>query len=357
MGNVFDYLDWRGDIGFEKVGITDADTLVFSAMAYLPFDRIVPDDCDGDKINLSMALQKMIMSVDKSQYHLKEDLKLAKHLLNCPRFTALDVTGYVNIFETEKQEQFSAVTFIMPGGDNVITFRGTDGTIVGWKEDFNMGILETIPSQEDALTYLRKAALRHKGDFYICGHSKGGNLSMYCAAFCEDEIKDRIVSVWNLDGPGFNTETVSTQGYIKIKDRIKSFLPQSSVVGMLLEHEEDSTVIHSKATSILQHNIYSWEIKRADFVKEDSLRDSSLLVDSTMKDWIIRMDPEKRTRLTDGLYTIFSGLKAKSLSELTEPRNIIEIMKNAANLDPETKSLVNETAGIFKESYKMHKKK
>lgn len=235
---------------------------------------------------LYIAARQVLASVQLSDAPRacgKEDQQLLTQLLQSPRYADILLDGYENIFDPVRQEQFAALTLHLPDGSAAVAFRGTDGTLVGWKEDFNMAFSTVVPAQLDAVRYLSDVAERTQGGIYLCGHSKGGNLAVYAAAFCAPEVQQRILGVRNFDGPGFTQQVLSQTGFARILPRVRTYLPRSSVVGMLLEHEEAFTIVESRSVGIYQHNVYQWEIARGGFVELQQLSASSHLMDRALK--------------------------------------------------------------------------
>ena len=369
MSDYYDYLSWRGDISFSDVGMCEADYIVFCAVSYLPFDGLVSEDLQTP-VRLGDAIKKMRDLVAQTQkpkktkkaaaketsdreYMFKGDDRLTELIIESPRFAEIEMSGFVNRIDTEQQKQFCAMTFRLPDGDIVVTFRGTDSTIVGWKEDFNMGFMYELPSQKDAVEYLKDAAKAFPREkIYVCGHSKGGNLAMYSSFFCPARVQKRIVSVRNLDGPGFIEEVLGKEGPKGILERTKSYIPQSSVVGMLLSHEEPYLVVHSTNYALMQHQLNSWEIRRGEPVEEEGTTNSSRRIDRTLKQWVSEMSIEQRGKLIDGVYEIVSESDAKTLAELATGKSTLAMIKAMSKLDDEQKVLFRTAYKIFKESLK-----
>lgn len=355
MGDIFDYLEWRGDIAFTGHGICDADFGVFGCLSYIPFDDIVSDSFKENRV-LKTALEKVLAlegeNADGRTFQMKEDRSFLEKLRDCPRYTDIRLTGYVNIRDTKKQEQFAAMTLLLPEGSILILFRGTDRTLVGWREDFNMSFAETLPSQRDAVKYIEKAASKLKGNIIVCGHSKGGNLAMYSAAHCNGRIRDRIGKIVNLDGPGFFKENVDTAGLMSISDRIVSFIPQASIVGMLLEHEEKSVLVHSTAPLFSQHHIYTWGFRRGGFEEEKELKAGSVVLDMALKQWVEEFTVHEREKLVEGLFDIVAESDAATLDELVKGRNVMALLKGFSHMDEETKAVLDRAYSIFKDAIK-----
>lgn len=347
MSDIFDYLTWRGDMDFSADPINCVDALIFSRISYFPFDAI-RENMDGSALTISEAwklLNTKYGKMSESDFLAADDLRLFSALSKSRRFGNLSLRNYKNIYNKQAQEQFAAVT-IECGKWSFIAYRGTDDTLVGWKEDFNMGFSSPVPSQAEAVRYLEESA-SYSNDLplYVGGHSKGGNLAVYAALFCTADVQSRIAAVYNNDGPGFDRDVISGAAFRTLKDRIFTFVPQSSVVGMLLEHEENYIVIHSTQTGILQHDLYSWEVLGKDFIRLSSTTNGSRFVDRTLKDWVAQMSFEQRSSFFDSLYDIVSSTNAESFSELKEDwfKNSKIIINSLMNKDEETKKIIIKT--------------
>lgn len=354
VSNILDYLTWRGDLPIKSVPLNDVDLLVLARMAYAPFDGVVPGDFADTKVTLGEAAKSVLKNVaaGKAAFRIDTDADLLKLLSGSPRFSGLPLTGYVNRFDENDEEQFSAVTACLPDGGAIIAFRGTDGTLIGWKEDFNMSLADAVPAQLDAVNYLEAAGLILPGELSLAGHSKGGNLAVYSAAFCGADLQKRIVSVRSFDGPGFGERTVRDRGFHEIVERTRTILPQSSVVGMLLEHEEDFSIVESRSVSILQHNPYFWEIARSGFLPVETLTNSSQFIDQTLKTWVREMPADLREKMINGVFSILSASDGRTLRDLWNGKNTLAVLRAASNLDDETKAVLSEAFKMLKASAK-----
>ena len=354
--NVISYLEWRGDISLAKLPLCEADYAVIGCCSYFPYDGIVPEGFDNEPVSVWNAINRVReledVGGDGRCFHYKEDDEMTQRLLTSPRFTSLGLLGFRNIIDEEKQEQFSAITFVLPNRQNVVVFRGTDRTLTGWKEDFNMFYLENVPSQDEALRYLEEAAGYLDGSIYVCGHSKGGNLSMYAAAYCSPEVKNRIKAVVSLDGPGFSKERVESEEFQSIKDILYSFVPQQSIVGMLLEHPEKHSVVHSSKAAFWQHSLYSWEVRRGDFIRETDIKKLSRNMDSTLKNFFITIDVDKREKLVEGFWKVVEGSGADNTEDLFTFKSTINMMKSMGKIDDETRLIMSEATKLFMKAFK-----
>ena len=356
MANLLDYLAWRGDLPFRMIPFCEVDCLILCRLSYIPFDGIVPAAPDGAPVPLALAAGEALRLAgeqgDGRYFRLQEDAGLLALLRESTRFSGAGLSYYVNQFDASRQEQFSAITIRLPDRTEFLSFRGTDGTLVGWKEDFNLGYCDVIPAQLDAAKYLETAAGILSGPLRVGGHSKGGNLAVYASAFCRKELQNRIVSVRNMDGPGFNEKVIASEGYKSIMARTRTFLPQSSVFGMLLEHAEDFVLVHSVNFGISQHDPYSWEVVRDGFVPVEGFTNSSQFVDDTLRTWIAGMDPALREKMIDGMFSVFSASDSRMLRDLWSGKKTLTMLKAFGDLDEETKGAILEAFRILRNSAK-----
>ena len=349
MNNILDYIKWRGDLLMEKVPFCDVDALILSQLVYTRLTDIVSEDFDGEPVTIGAAGR--IALAEPERLKQDEDDDLWKLAVESARFKDLVLTGHIDHFDIESEKQFSAVTVLLPDGKAAIVYRGTDLTIVGWKEDFNMSFADFVPAQEEAVNYLNAAAKALADrEFYVCGHSKGGNLAVYGSAFCQADIRHRILQVRNFDGPGFSQENIEKPGMRAILPKTRTFLPQSSVVGMLLEHEEEFTVIHSKSIGLMQHDLYTWEIMGGGFVVEEETTDSSQFIDKALKQWLQNMPKEKREGFVETVFSILDDCDAVTLKELFSKRNALTVMKNLTGMEAGERELIQEGMHILRRS-------
>lgn len=327
MATIFDYLDWRGDLLFTQDGPNAVDALIFSGLAYIPFvgkTAEVPDE----PVTLREAAEAFLALEDcEERVRLKNDLPLLQMAALSQRFGSAKITMYRDLLIPEQETQFAAVTFLLDDGTAFLAFRGTDDTLVGWKEDFNMSFQQTVPAQRLALQYTRDVALEYNLPLRLGGHSKGGNVAVFAAARSSPMIQSRILEVYNHDGPGFTDYLMGDPGYIAMVPRIRTYIPQSSVIGMLLEHEEPYTVIKSRQVGLLQHDFYSWEVLGRDFVRMEEVTEGSQRLDMAIKTWFSQMNNQERSQLVDVMFTLLGTGGVETAWDIFHPKNIRNYVK------------------------------
>ena len=344
MANIFDYMDWR-DISLEKLEFNEIDNLILARLSYFPFDDIIEDN---EEITIKEAYERYKTWGTTGRILQKEDIDLFPILANSIRFGKMKITNYINKVDPIQEKQFSAITILMPDDTMYVAYRGTDNTIVGWKEDFNMSFSELVASQTDAVYYLESIAKKFKKKIRIGGHSKGGNLAVYAAAFCTSKIKKRIINVYNNDGPGFCDKVVNSEEYKSILEKVHTYIPQTSIIGRLLNHEEETTILKSTETGIMQHDLYSWQVLGSKFVR-DELTNSSEFIDKTITDWLKVVAPEQREMFIDTFFEILNATEAKTLSDISSKKiaSAKTIIKTYQNINPETKEMMLKTLKVL----------
>ena len=354
MGTLYDYINWRGDLSFAEAPFNEVDSLIFSLLSYIDLDGIVSKEHAGPAVPLkTVANTFFAKNPDPKKISMgvivpKDIIKLFRMLKDTRRFRNVETKAYVNLIDTKKEMQFSATTFLPGDGTVLVAYRGTDDTLVGWKEDFNMSFLSVVPAQEEAERYLNEAALYAEGNIRLTGHSKGGNLAVYAAVHCHSEVKKRLIQAWSNDGPGFGSGMLNDPRYIDVRPIIKTLVPQSSIVGMLLEHDENYTVVKSRQTGPFQHDGLSWEVMGGSFVHLKDVTGESRRFNRTLNDWIQKMTPEQREQFVESLYQILSADNALTLTDL------VSITKNkwwqkGSNLDPHVHKTVQKTMAVLLE--------
>ena len=350
-GNVLDYLNWRGDLTFAQDGFNEVDNLVLCIISYINFRRVERLRSREPAQAMTLGEVCALLSEKDEQLGLSnlDYIPVLRAASETVRFGAVRMYGYECSHDDEREMQFAAVSFLLPDETLFIAFMGTDRSLVGWKEDLNMSFLESVPAQEDALAYLKDTAVRCPGPLRTGGHSKGGNLAVYAASLAPQAVQDRLLAVYNNDGPGFSGDLLRRPGSRRIADRVHTFVPQSSIVGMLLEHDEDYLVIRSSGAGPMQHDPYSWEILGPDFVRLESVTKGSRLVDRTLKDWLAGLEPGDRRGFIDSLYEILSSTNAVSLGDLSTGRlkNALAMLEASNRLSREEKARLSHALSLL----------
>ena len=344
MANIMDYLDWRGDIPCTVSAFNEVDNYIISKIGAPDFTGIIPESEREISIGEAVRLYREKYGDAGNYLGILASQSIAPAIWRLPsmaRYSALYLSGYVNKINPEQTEQFSALTVTLPGGRHFITFRGTDDTILAWKENFLMSVEKTVAAQRDALEYLKWAASAYPGELIVGGHSKGGNLAVFAAAAAPKEIQRRITDVYSFDGPGFHEDFLEAPGYIRIRSKLHVLVPRNSIVGVLLTQEPDLHVIKSSRTGIAAHDGFTWEVTRTGFVRSEALSRGSQSFDDIITAVLETMGPEDCRVFIDDLFGAFTATGAVTLTDMTEHRlRQAFFIVNSLRKSPESKKFV-----------------
>lgn len=326
--------------------------MIFSNFIYINLDNIVPylNNKNLDTINeenKEMEIRDVLKRENFSKMFKGTTLpesfeKFVYELAASRRFRNVKIKNFVNINDRKIEKQFAAITFVLDDEHSYIAFRGTDDTFNGWKEDFNMAFKCPVPSQEAALMYVENVYNSLTSKIYIGGHSKGGNLAVYTLVKSNNEIQNRIENVFSHDGPGFREEFINSEEFNKIKGKIKKTLPQSSIVGMLLQTQENYEIVNSDAFFIMQHEPFSWQIKDDDFDYTENLSGGAIYTNIKINEWIEKMSDEKREKFINQMFGALYATNETTFTGLASNwrKNLPIIMGKVKDLDDETKELI-----------------
>lgn len=353
MAGIFDYLKWRGDISMSAVPLTDADRLILAELCYIDLGAGEPTPLD-ELCHEALRRQQIIVDSGSthSLLHHKEDEELMRELIKSPRFSELKIGYCENKFSKSAEEQFAAMTVFLPYGAVLVVFRGTDWSLVGWKEDLNLTYADVLPAQKSAAEYLNRIAALHEGDLYVTGHSKGGNLAIYASAFCDAAVSERIVNVTSLDGPGFGEHIMNSPEYERIKDRVYTYMPSASIVGAILSRTGRFSIIKSRTHGFAQHIPYNWEIMGGGFVTGAERDGTTQLVELALNDWITGLTGEERKKFIDTVWSVFADLRIDELGDIFDGKNTRAIIKNYNSMDEESRRYISDTLAKLRECAK-----
>ena len=324
---------------FDRLPFNRVDSLILSWAAYLrlPEEHLEAHDWQGVRLGELLRAEDFGCLFQR-HWDVGSSRRLFTALAASPRFRDIRVMGYTQQTDPEQEKQFSAMTFQLNGDMGYVAFRGTDSTLVGWKEDFNMAFQYPVPSQEEAERYLAQAAKHCRGELRVGGHSKGGNLAVYAAAHSAGEVQERIARVYSHDGPGFLGAVLRSGEFQAVTSKIDKTLPQSSLVGMLLEQQEKFRIVKSDRAGFWQHDPFSWLVEGNDFCFLEELTPDAQYMDKTLNRWIGSLTTAERERFVDSLYGLVDAAHIETLAQLRAEwhESVPAILRAASQLDPDT---------------------
>ena len=344
--NVLDYLRWRGDLTLERDPFNEVDALLMCIVSYIDFARLEELRSKNPACALPLGAVCARLAGEDGQRGLSDrpHIPVLEAMAASARFREARIFGWESLHDEEKEMQFDAVSFLLPDETVFIAYMGTDRSLVGWKEDFNMSYLPSVPAQQRATAYAAEIAAACGGrPLRLGGHSKGGNLTVWAASHLPEAVQARILSAWNNDGPGFSEDLFASEGYGRVADRVRTFVPESSVIGILMEHTDDYEVIASTNRSVMQHEPLSWCVEGCRFVRLPRRSALGRLSDEALRDWFRGMTPEERAAFSEALFDVVShGGKVHSLDEL--PSGALagwaQLIRDVAEADGESRAVL-----------------
>ena len=352
MKNMLDYIKEFGHVSFEERAFSEIDALVLTELEYLPLEKVVPSDENGEnfvtvkEIAEYMQEHKQELFDENPMMITQERHEVSQVIADAPRFQSLKFFGVVSEWDKDTTKQFAAVTVEVEPSVRLVVFRGTDETLIGWKEDFLMTYSPLVAAQTDAKEYLAKQASLWGGDLMISGHSKGGNLAIYAAATQEEDVQLRIVDIFCFDSPGLYRSVLETKGYQNIVPLAMRYIPQDSLVGLMLESEVPYVIVKSNATGAMQHSAMTWEIEDGQFIKMEKLTKNSQLNDQTFKKWTESVSDEELELFWNVFFELLFSVGIDTVNDLYGQfmHYVQEFLKAAGDMDEEKREVLIRVA-------------
>lgn len=402
MSNVIDLL--RNDFStFAQRKFNAVDALILCELSYINMPTYVPKYCDNPKNISTVSINELLRIEEYSSMFASGSPKVDKFrrklllaVASSPRYRGIRVGEYLERFDESNideslEQQFAGVTFDLSnceGIDNphtlVVAYRGTDSTLVGWKEDFNMAFRCPVPAQESAAEYLTSVAQRYSKRYpnknffnkifanklfarfskssvdlqnnnpniIVVGHSKGGNMAAYAAMRLDatsQKLGDLVSKIYSMDGPGFASDVVDTSVFANVSSRIEKVVPQSAFIGLIMDTGVPYKVTFADSIGLMQHLGMYWQVKNGDFDYCDCVTPRALAVSKATNEWIMNLPFEERKRRIDSVYSIFSSLGYSTFDEISSHWSDVvpKLLKITMHIDSKTYELIRSVMSAF----------
>lgn len=347
MASIIDYVLLHANKSFKELPFNKVDALIFAQLSYLKYDGIVANSgAEPHGVYLhEISENENFANIFPLPRTVENNMKLFNAAAYSKRYGKVRAQFYEDITEKDSDTQFAAITFVLPGGLNVISYRGTDATIIGWKENCNMLYRFPVSSQDIAVAYLDKVIPKTRGKIILVGHSKGGNLAIYSGVCCKDENKKRIKSIMAFDNPGFTEEFVSDPQYISILPKISKYVPEESMIGMLLTDKSTNQIVKSNGVGFYQHDPFLWQIDGVTFVPGEKVLMKAKIIDTTFNDWVFGFEPEQREQFLEAIFNLVEKTNETNAPTFRKWResvlsNIPMALDAVKGISPEDKALM-----------------
>jgi len=352
MGNIIDYLKWRGDLTMLEHPFNDIDNVIFSMLIYIDFHKIRSEIGCGNKMKLSEALSDPLNRGYTSTYLMKVEPEFLHEINKSKRFGNINISEYRDVYDEKRNCQFAAMKFSLEDGTAYIAFRGTDKTIVAWRENFMMSFKE-IDAQLESVAYINDVIEKEDIGYRIGGHSKGGNLAVYSSAKCKPNIQNKIIEIYNNDGPGFCKEIIQDNLLKSIKNRIHRIVPEYSVIGMLFELDVPFQIVKSRGKGISQHDSFSWQVEGEEFMKCHKLNPQAQYLNKLINNWMEEEDMDSRELFVERVFDAMEAAGAKEIGEVTGGLNSIEkIITELLYSGNKTKKVIHNLINTILDSFR-----
>lgn len=335
---------------FDERPFCEVDSLILCWLSYIYYHENID-------INFRKEGQS-VKDVFRSEYFAemfdrvwspKETWQLLAAVVASPRFRDMDIMYYRHEIAAQSNLQFAAMVFRLKPNLYYVAYRGTDWSITGWKEDFLLALKDPIPSQKMAVSYLTEVANAVKGSLILGGHSKGGNLAVYAAACCSEEIQNRIKRVYSFDGPGFLLTDLQQEGFKRIRTRIRKTMPGSSFFGMIFDSAAGYRIINSNGVSVMQHNPITWQVKNGKLVERDDRTMYTKTITRRLNIWIKKMSQDELEVFIRTVFDLADQTGATSIDELRAKLapNVVKIFRSYRNLDKERQKFIRQIISML----------
>jgi len=352
--NTLDYIKKYGHNTFEEKEFTEIDNIVFSLLSYVYYDGIVSTNT-RNKMTIKQVrdfFYKMhdLNGIKKELLAVRNGIKLLDVISRTRRYKDLLVYSYSYI--GDDSQQFSALTFEINPKLVYVAFEGTDHLISGWEEDCKMAYSFPVNAHKNAIKYLNSNFTFRNCNIIVGGHSKGGNLALVSSMYCNFITRNKILKIYNNDGPGLRQKQLESKHYDHIKNKLIHIVPNQTIVGLLLRHTDDYKVVKSSRRGIFAHDAMTWQVNNDEFVLADLSKFSKVLDKGIIK-WLDKYDDSKRKEFVDCIFEVFKKNNINSLIEIMQSNKLVlTLLRETINMDPIVKEMIKDLISVLRQCNK-----
>lgn len=364
MATINGYLDYNKNRSFKDFAFNEADILCLNELGYFCFEELDASIDFSKEVNLHEVLMPYVTGEKPFNHSFlvtEERVKLLQKVVASKRFVNLNLSDYVNDVDAEYERQFSAMVFTLPEiNHHQLVFRGTDDTMIGWKEDFKLTYVQEIPAHRAAVAYLEAYFEKYAVKVTVSGHSKGGNLALYAVAHVNDLLRKQIEKVYMLDAPGLQEKGLESDGYKAIRERVTVIRPEESIVGIMLYNDIEPIVVKSNASGIMQHAVTSWQFNEetGELILAERQTDLSQNLEKTFKQWMKELSSQELKILFDILFDTLMSSGIHSINDVTIDREfgakLATSIASFYSIGTEKKLLLAKSAKLFLQAFVGH---
>lgn len=343
MPNIKDYLKYYKNESFATYPFNEIDNILFAQLSYIDWTNIVP--VDRNQVSLGTAIEQYLSlehTVDLNQEFFDSIIYNLKEIKDSLRYKDCKLSYYRKVIDSKKQ--FGALCIHFSHRTVYISFQGTDNSMSGWKENFEMSYKFPVPAQEAAVEYINDTISWNDTTIYLGGHSKGGNLAMVAYMYCKKFVKGRIKAIFNNDGPGLMKENTSSSEYEEMISKLKMFIPEDSLVGRLLVVSPNYVVVKSENRLIMQHNCNSWECFGTFFVRGELTKHSNR-ISKRIQNLVENSTSSEKEIIISSLFDVFEKHNITDVNQLLnmDLKMFSTIFNEMKNTNPEIRKIYLES--------------
>lgn len=347
MAHLIDYLEKVENLTFDQEPLNILDKVCINEIGYLTYEKWLTASDLKKPIILHDYAEGKELNPDYSFMVTKERVELAEAMVRSRRFASLSLSNYRSVLDKEVEKQFAAMIFSLPElGYHQLVFRGTDDSVIGWKEDFQLTYSREIPAHRSAMTFLEDHLPNLSGHITVSGHSKGGNLALYSAVQSSTSLREKIAELLLLDSPGLMKSLLEKPSYQELKARMTVIRPQDSVVGVMLYWDRPAQLVAAEGIGFAQHNTLTWEVDLAanDFAYEDQPTELSQRLEETFQEWIEALPNQELKQVCDLVFdTILdSGIESLDDIGIQALPQIGQMLQEFGNLSDKQKKVLQD---------------
>lgn len=347
MAHLIDYLEKVENLTFDQEPLNILDKVCINEIGYLTYEKWLTASDLKKPINLHDFAEGKELNPDYSFMVTKERVELAEAMVRSRRFASLSLSNYRSVLDKEVEKQFAAMIFSLPELDyHQLVFRGTDDSVIGWKEDFQLTYSREIPAHRSAMTFLEDHLPNLSGRITVSGHSKGGNLALYSAVQSSTALREKIAELLLLDSPGLMKSLLEKPSYQELKSKMAVIRPQDSVVGVMLYWDRPAQLVAAEGIGFAQHNALTWEVDLVanDFVYEDQPTELSQRLEETFQEWIETLPNQELKQVCDLVFdTILdSGIESLDDIGIQALPQIGQMLQEFGNLSDKQKKVLQD---------------
>lgn len=347
MAHLIDYLEKVENLTFDQEPLNILDKVCINEIGYLTYEKWLTASDLKKPINLYDFAEGKELNPDYSFMVTKERVELAEAIVRSRRFASLSLSNYRSVLDKEVEKQFAAMIFSLPELDyHQLVFRGTDDSVIGWKEDFQLTYSREIPAHRSAMTFLEDHLPNLSGRITVSGHSKGGNLALYSAVQSSTALREKIAELLLLDSPGLMKSLLEKPSYQELKAKMIVIRPQDSVVGVMLYWDRPAQLVAAEGIGFAQHNALTWEVDLVanDFAYVDQPTDLSQRLEETFQEWIETLPNQELKQVCDLVFdTILdSGIESLDDIGIQALPQIGQMLQEFGNLSDKQKKVLQD---------------